>query len=135
MLKIIENTQSLNKGLRWIYRCAKRTICNVYLHLSVDFDFQKYLSENNQESPQIIAFSGSKASLATPQPNETILHAFNWPHTCDQATSTNIKVAIAKDGCMDKKYFQNLIEANPYATLSFLNKKQSLMASVLRKEL
>jgi len=106
-----------------VYRCQDRKECKVYLHASLDFDFEKYCSKEATETPSFLTYNSTKSSPFDPHPDQKTIHAFNWPHTCNGSEKPIlIQIKDVKDGVMDKVYFQKLIEDNPCQDASYIKK-------------
>lgn len=69
---------------------------------------------NSSEKPEILAHPGSCAPPFTNPPDEKIVHAFNWSHTCKKLQVAQIQVQSLLDGKMDDDYFKKLLDQNPY---------------------
>jgi len=91
-------------------------MCSVFLHVSVDFDFDKYGSIKSEESPEIEAYGTSKPPFTARTPDQKLLHAFNWPHSCllNQNKPILVKVKSIQDGKMDEDSFKAKLNENPF---------------------
>lgn len=103
-------------------------MCKTFLHISLDFDFSKYLSVGAAEETQIKTFSGPRAPAIASPPDYKTIYAFNWPHTCVDLVpnSTTIKVDSLQEGKMDTKYFERIIEDHPYEKLMYFVRQATI---------
>ena len=124
---IIGNTTSLENSIKWVYRCNARS-CDVFLHIAVDFDFAKHLSNKpnvlKPDDLHLLAFSSNRIPFMTRPPDQSVIHALNWPHTCVQVPSEPIKISInrVQNAKMDNEFFLTRLKADPYADLEELKK-------------
>jgi len=98
----------------------------VYLHVSTDFDFDKYFKAADSPKPNLLLCPLTRMSTTFGVPDRDTIHAFNWPHSCTKNVAEKISIGDLKSGIMDVAYFQDLIQSHPYETETYFKTQASI---------
>ena len=89
-----------------------------FLHVSVEFDFEKYFS-NTPPDPKIIKYLVNKAPITKEKIAHDVIIIFNNPHSCPEIAEPIVSYGQIHNPESDLQFLRNLIHENPLKSLQF----------------